>query len=129
MIVFVDTSVLVSIFNPLDTNNNKALQLARKYPEKYLISNYVFSETVTVLSQRVGREKAVYAGEKIKKDFQQIRVDEDLEDLAWEIFKKQMDKDISLVDCTIIALYQKQVFEKCFTFDSHFQKSKVPLLS
>lgn len=129
MIVFADTSALVSLFNPDDSNHARAKLLARKVKSKFfLISDYIFAETVTILSQKVGKEKSIDAGELMKTRFKQIRINEDEAEIAWDIFKKQKSKNVSFFDCTTIALFQKGVFDKLFTFDADFQKNKVSVL-
>ena len=129
MIIFADTSALVSLFNPLDPNHEKAKILAKRMQIKsYLISNYTFAETVTILSQKVGKEKATYSGELMKKRFKEIKIDPKIDDLAWEIFKKQKSKNVSFVDCTTFALFKIGVFDKAFTFDNDFETNRIPVL-
>lgn len=129
MNIFTDSSALVALFNPQDPNHKKAKNTAEKYKIKsFTISNYIFAETVTVLSQRVGKIKALYAGELLRKRASRIEVDENTLNLAWELFKKQKSKNVSFVDCTTFALSQQGIFDKVFTFDDDFQTNKVPIL-
>lgn len=130
MSVFTDSSALVALFNPQDPNHNKAKLITKKYKIKsFVISDYIFAETVTVLSQKIGKKKAIYAGEFIKKRCLKVETSEDILNLSWEIFKKQKSKNVSFVDCTTFALYQKGVFDKAFTFDSDFKSNKIPYLN
>lgn len=129
MIILADSSALVSFFNPLDSNNEKALEIAGQLEENSLvITRYIFAETVTVLSQRVDKKNSIFAGEYLKKNCKIIDVGEELENLAWEIFKKQKSKNVGFVDCTIFALYKKGVFDKAFSFDKDFKKNMVPIV-
>ena len=92
-----------------------------------MISKYIFAEVVTILSQRDGKKQSIIAGGLLKKAYAWIGT-EDIENLAWEIFKKQTSKNVSFVDCTTFALYQKGVFDKAFTFDSDFKTNGIPTL-
>lgn len=131
MIIFTDASALVSFYNKKDSNHLKARFITDKFSssDELLISNLVFAETVTILSQRVDKQKAIKAGNYIRQNISFIRLTEEIEDSAWEIFKKQTSKNVSLVDCTIIALFQKGIFDKLFTFDTDFKKNKVAVLA
>lgn len=129
MTIFADTSALVALFRIDDPHHKTAKNIAKKLRGiDTVISNYVFLETVTVLSQRVGKEKTIKAATVIRKSFEEIRIDSEIDNLAWEIFTKQESKNVSFVDCTTFALYQKGVFDKAFTFDSDFKKNKVVVL-
>ncbi len=129
MVVFVDTSFLVSLFNIQDPKHDQAKKLSKKLlniPPLY--SNLIFAETVTILSQKVGKQRAIYAGDLMKAKFREIRIDQDIENLAWDIFKKQKSKNVSFVDCTTFALFHKGIFDQCFTFDRDFKANKIPVL-
>lgn len=129
MKIFVDASALIPLFRTIDPLHEKAVQLSPQLVgNTLLISNYIFSEVVTVLSQKEGKEKALDAGEYIKKNYTMFRIDAEIEDLAWEIFKKQKSKNVSFVDCTTFALFQRRMFDKAFAFDTDFKANKIPLV-
>ncbi len=131
MNVFTDASALISLFSEKDSNHQKALGMISKLDKKsaFIISNYVFAEVVTILSQKEGRHKAIIIGDYIKRTYHWINVDQEIEDLAWEIFKKQISKNVSFVDCTTFALFKKGVFDKAFSFDRDFKVNKISLVS
>lgn len=129
MIIITDTSALVSLFSKQDINHNKAIKIINNLKTaELLISNYIFAEVTTMLSQKEGKKKAVKIGEYLKKKYSWIRLDTKTEELAWEIFKKQTSKNVSFVDCATFALYQDGAFDKAFTFDSDFKTNKIPVL-
>ncbi len=129
MTIFADTSALVALFRIDDPNHQKAKVIAKNLKDiNSVISNYVFLETVTILSQRVGKEKTIQAAAVIRKNFEEVRIDPEIDNLAWEIFKKQASKNVSFVDCTTFALYKNGAFDKAFTFDSDFKTNKIPTL-
>lgn len=129
MRIFADTSALVALFNTEDPDHERAKILSKKIgTELQMFSNYIFAECVTILSQKVGKEKSLYAGDFMKKNLQEIRIEKEVENLAWELFKKQTSKNVSFVDCTTFALYKMKVFDKAFSFDQDFRANKIPLL-
>lgn len=128
MTIFADTSALVSLYSKTDPNHKKAIQIIKSHQGiSLIISKYIFAEVVTILSQRDGKKQSIIAGNFLKKAYAWIGT-EDIENLAWEIFKKQTSKNVSFVDCTTFALYQQSVFDKAFTFDSDFKTNKIPTL-
>lgn len=127
--LFTDTSSLVALYSPLDINHEKALSLAEKYKNcSYMISDYVFTEVVTIISQKVGKDESIKVGELLRNFYTWIKVDDNIIDAAWVIFKKQKSKNVSFVDCTTFAIYQDGLFDKAFSFDSDFKTNKVPVV-
>lgn len=49
-----------------------------------------------------------------------IRVNEIIEERAWNIFEKYSDKYFSFIDCTSFALMEIENINNVFTFDKHF---------
>lgn len=129
MNVLADSSALISFFSKDDTKHQKALALAENYPiQSLLISTHIFAETVTMLSQRQGKEKSIKIGNYLKKEFKFVLITQEIEDLAWEIFKKRKSKNVSFIDCTCFALYKQGVYDLAFTFDKDFKKNGIKIL-
>lgn len=129
MTIFIDASAAVSYFDVKDINHVRTLKISNQFGKnKIITSNYVFAEIVTIVSQNAGKEVAIDAGNYIKDNFSVIRIPIGIEDLAWDIFKIQTSKNVGFVDCSTIALFQKGIFDKVFTFDSDFKKNKVVIL-
>lgn len=129
MIIFADTSALVSLYSETDPNHDKAIAIVRSYKEvTFMISKYIFAEVVTILSQKDSKKQSITAGNILIGSYIWINTEKDIENLAWEIFKKQPSKNVSFVDCTTFALYKNGAFNKAFTFDSDFKTNKIPTL-
>lgn len=129
MTIFGDASAIVSLYDDSDPNYQKAQEVVIKFSAgKFITSNFVFAEIVTILSQRMGKQPSIIAGEELIRSYTIIKLTDNIETLAWEIFKKQTLKNISFVDCTTFALYQEGVFDSVFTFDRDFKKNKIPIL-
>lgn len=120
--IFVDSSYVIALANKTDTQHEKARAIAKGLAKKnpfLVLSNYVFSEITTVLSQRAGRAIARAVGEELLRHprAEIIIADEDLDYQAWTIFKQIQSKDVSFVDASIIATMQSAGISDLLTFD------------
>lgn len=125
MKIFVDTSVLVALNNTLDSTYLRALELSKSFVNdtvELVTSNHVIAETLTVLSQKVSHDIAIEFNEKWAPKMEVIHIDEELEEAAFDIFKKIKSKNVSFVDCTSFALMRHLKISKVFTFDMDFKK-------
>ncbi|OGK16226.1 hypothetical protein A2774_04545 [Candidatus Roizmanbacteria bacterium RIFCSPHIGHO2_01_FULL_39_12c] len=84
------------------------------------ISSYIFSEVTTVLLQKVGRKGAIIAGNNILNsgNFHFIDFDKKVQNLSWKIFQEINKKNISFVDCTILAVMDYMGIKKLLTLDA-----------
>lgn len=127
--LFVDSDFFVATVKNDDLNYKKANLLLEKALDKsfsFCTSNYVFSEVVTVLSQRMGKEAAVRFIEMVNSEsgYEIIRVNEDLEKEAIKIFRDQTSKNVSFVDCTNMAIMREDSKIKAIlSFDEVYRKN------
>ena len=127
--VFVDADAFVALARQDDTNHEKAVQLLDVLDGKqvqFVTSNYVFAESVTVISQRVSHEGAVQFINVVKSatgEYITRWISEELERLAIRIFKEQASKNVSFVDCTNMALMRTEQIQYIFSFDGVYKKS------
>ena len=132
--IFVDTAAFVAFIKEDDTTHEKAKHLFQQLQSKtvtFFTSNYVFSETVTVLSQRVSHSVAVAYIENMKSPDSQFlikRADEVLEEEAIQLFKGQTSKNTSYVDCTNMAFMNQLHADALFSFDSDYRKNGFTLV-
>ncbi len=125
MDIFFDSNYYIGLVNRQDSIYLKSLNLSHKLKDisyKPFISNLIFIEVVTVISQRVGREAAVTTGEYLKSTSEIVRINYDLEQKTWELFKQVKQKDVSFVDCSTLVFLKDKKIEKLVTFDKHFTK-------
>lgn len=120
--VFIDSSFLVALFNERDALHKKATPIAKILKEKdyqIFISNFVFLETTTIVSQKLDRETAIFCGNLLLNsgEFKTIYIDEHLNNLSWDIFQEIKKKNMSFVDCSIIASMRFFNIKKLLTFD------------
>lgn len=131
--IFVDADAFIALAKKTDANHEKATALLGQLiqdPGIQITSNYVFAEAITVISQRVGHQAAIEYIENLKTNnfFFIERIDEELEEAAIEIFKKQTSKNTSFVDCANMALFKKLNVDAVFSFDQVYKKNGFTLL-
>lgn len=128
-LILVDSDAFIALAKEDDTNHQKAIKLLGELNNdevNFITSNYVFSETVTVLSIRISHKAALDFIARIKSPqnpFSIKRVNEELEEKAIEIFKSQASKNTSFVDCTNIALCKEMKVDAIFSFDEVYRKN------
>ncbi len=132
MNVFVDSSVFISIWDKDDSNHKIALDKASKLQgdkDILITSNIVVSEVLTVLSMKLGIEKANKFGDYIVSEkLKVIFIDKDIHDEAFDIFKRRTSKNLSFFDCTSFALIREFRIDKVFSFDKDYKKYKFDLV-
>ena len=125
--VFVDTTAFYALADKSDKNHNNAVEyynLLSAQTVVLLTTNYVVSETYTLIRMRLGHNAAVTAVEGIiESDLLEIvQISESLDAAAFEILRKQSDKDYSFVDAVSFALMKSRGISQAFSFDEHFRQ-------
>jgi uncharacterized protein len=118
--LFIDSNFFIALYNPSDNLHEKAKQISKQLqldnPYIYF-SNFIFLETVTILSQRVSRDHARAAGNKLLNTNSFIIVDKPLQKRSWEIFEKIDKKNVSFVDCSTLAIMEFENISLLLSFD------------
>lgn len=131
--IFIDSDAFIALIKEDDSNHQKAKKIFEQLenlPINFITSNYVFSEVLTVLSQRVSHKIAVTFIQNMVSDdsvFQIERINEEVERRAIQVFINQSSKNISFVDCTNIALIKTKGWESIFSFDEGYIKNGLRL--
>ncbi len=123
--VLADTSALYAVFERTDAEHGRATTFLRANPEAvFVLSNYIFAETVTLVRKRLGGDASTKVGERIRQSprFEVVHLTEEDEEAVWEIFRRYSDKDWSWFDCTLYHLARKLGIWEVFTFDEHFRQ-------
>lgn len=127
--VFVDSDAFIAFIKKDDTNHKSAAQLYLRLKRRqvvFLTSNYVFAEVVTVLSYRLGQQVALAFIEQLRNNSHAIDIrmgDEQIFDLATDIFKRQASKNVSFTDCTNMAFLVCEGLDAIFSFDGIYKKN------
>jgi predicted nucleic acid-binding protein len=121
--VFVDSDAFVALTVETDANHEKAVSLLRQLNKKqvtFLTSDYVFSESITVISMKSNHARAFEFIEKMlyfESPFQIKRADPTDEEEAIKVFKAQISKNTSYVDCTNMVSMSLRKLDAIFSFD------------
>ncbi|MGI9028081.1 MAG: type II toxin-antitoxin system VapC family toxin [Candidatus Saccharimonadales bacterium] len=120
--VFVDSNFLIGLYNASDTLHGKTSAINARLASsgaRLYVSNYILLEVLTVLSQRIGRAEAIAVGNNIIDGghIEVIHINEDMHALSWNIFQLVTNKNVSFVDCSILAVMQDSGIRHLLTFD------------
>lgn len=120
--IYIDSNYFIALYNLEDANYAHAFQVSRHLdgkPLRLFTSNLVFAEVVTVLSQRVGKKTAIQTGNYLlsRADLSLLHIDEELQEESWRIFQRIEQKNISFIDCSIIAAMKTENITNLLTLD------------
>ena len=88
----------------------------------FITTNFVFAETLSLVTKRIGKDKGIEMGEKILQSgvVGLAYLDEEIQKEAWKFYKKYKDKDFDFIDATSFVFCQKRGIKEAFTLDRHF---------
>jgi len=124
--VFLDTGAFLALADEDDDHHTAAksiyAELLQARPQ-LLTSNFVLSETYTLIRSKVSHRAAVDFMKRLDQTrIRILRVSEAMEQAAKAIFVRYNDKDFSFVDCTSFALIDHHKLDHAFAFDAHFRQ-------
>lgn len=127
--ILLDSSFFVAYLDERDRYHKHALKIQKEIDGgKYgtmIITDYIFDEVVTRMLRGINDiVKVTRYGEDILNNVDMSRVDENIFDLSWKIFKEQKGTRFSFTDCTNIAVCRTNGISAICTFDSDFTKIK-----
>ncbi len=127
MRLFVDTGAFIALTDADDENHKSAAAFYRNAREKgtrFVTSTFVVCETMNYLRARISHPVVVLFRESLKKSslIKIVTVTPSIEDAAFTIFKRYIDKDFSFTDCTSFSLMRSLKLKTGFTFDKHFEQ-------
>ncbi|MBI5427751.1 MAG: type II toxin-antitoxin system VapC family toxin [Nitrospinae bacterium] len=127
---FADTSFLVAFHNVRDDHHKQARGFIGKLSERkeaarFLITDYIFDETLTTILNRGGKRLAIEAAEKIFSSpaISIMTIDADIFSQAYNLFIHYADQEWSFIDCSSIAFPRAHFAARPIsvaTFDRHF---------
>ena len=119
--IFADSNYFIALFNAHDALHERAKKITREMEQiVFYISNFIFLETVTVLSQKCGRKTSREVGEHLLKNplIKIVHFDEILQKETWRIFQEEPSKNISFADCSTVAVMDTEGISELLTFDT-----------
>ena len=117
-----DTSFLVALARDDDVHHESARAVGRRMAavewDTFLVPEYVFAETVTVLSARLGMGEAREWGSALLRahDVQIVPAFDQLVP-TWALFRDQPTARLSLADCAVIVTALRHGTREVATFD------------
>jgi uncharacterized protein len=125
MKVFVDTGAFCALTVPTDTWHAGALHALKQIREANALiftSNFVLAETYTLINVRAGRHAAVsFMDRNEQSGISILKVTEQTEEDARNLFRKYDLPRLSFTDCTSFALINAHHIDHVFSFDEHFR--------
>ena len=124
--IFVDTGAWYALVDSDDADHKAAAAFLAANSTPLITTNFIFSETVTLIRYRVGHVAASSIGQKLQESrfVRIVAVTPADEERAWDIFNKFRDQDFSFVDCTSFAVMERMKLSTVFGFDRHFSVMK-----
>jgi predicted nucleic acid-binding protein len=127
--ILLDSSFLIAYLDERDKNHGHALKIQKDIDDgKYgtmIITDYIFDEVLTRMLRSINDiGKLAKCGDSILDNIDMNRVDENIFDYSWKIFKEQKGTRFSFTDCTNIAVCRTNGISAICTFDNEFTKMK-----
>lgn len=137
MKLFIDTGPLVARTYRPDPRHRESVDVFRRISDRTLpyrllfTSNYVVDETLTRLLYEAGHPAAVQGLRLLRGStaLRIVRVTEEDERRADEVFLRYADQRISYTDCTSEAVMERLGIDTVFSFDRDFETmglSRIP---
>ncbi len=129
-----DSDFFIALYSLSDTNHTHAVRILSSLAEfsslQLFTSVFVYSETATILSQRVAQKTAHHFMEDITKQGVILMYpDEIILKAAQDCFKKQRSKNVSFVDAINITLMREYTFSGLLSFDQDYVKNGITLVN
>jgi predicted nucleic acid-binding protein len=124
-LILVDSGALLAMTDPRDRHTAAARRFLEDTTDAfYVVPDTVFSEAMTLIKARLGVAATVSVGSRLQESMLfQLRYLEPADHRAtWQIFAHYLDRDWSYVDCSILALAQREGIGEVFAFDHHFDQ-------
>jgi len=125
---FVDASAWVATVDENDWNYERAQRiyhelLNQKTP--LTTTNWTAHEAITLTKSRIGYSQALTLWERItnSKLVTLVRITEEIEKTALNIFWRFRDKTWGVVDCASLVVMERMACEAAFAFDGHFKEA------
>jgi uncharacterized protein len=124
--IFVDTSAWLALADSHDHDHSPAIESRRRIIKgefgKQVTTNYVMSETVTIVRRRLGLPKAVELASAVRigKEVGLFWVEPVHHQEALDLMAAHADKEWSVTDCVSFVMMRSLGLRDAFTFDRDF---------
>ena len=120
--VFVDTLFIVALINQRDAYHAQASELAKLYDGQPVITtDVVLLEIGNALARNFKQQAIEVIDNLLSSDETRIvRLDPQLFDRAYSLYKQYQDKEWGLIDCISFVVMRDSGVNDALTFDQHF---------
>ena len=131
--VVLDTDGLLGLFNPLDNQADRAVELAERLADagaEFWVLPTTLAEFALLASSRVGVDRTKSALRQIEEMcFGVLDVNRPLLREAMKLYDKQTSKEESLFDCLVMVGAESVGAQYIFSFDLGYKKNGYQLAS
>lgn len=123
--IFVDTSAFYAVLSQQDSNNPRATGFWQKIMNEdipLLCNNYVVSETLALLQNRIGIVASQDFHETIMPFLEIEWMTEEKHNFAMNLFLAANRRHLSLVDVSAFATMRRRGVNQVFTFGNHLPR-------
>ncbi len=127
MNLLADSSAWLALYDRGDKFHARASRAFNELAEQkvtFVVTDYLLAETATLILARVGHARAVLCVDWLLSSprVRLLRLDPEVWNEAWQLFKKYDDKEFSFVDCASFIVMRREHLVDAFTFDRHFEQ-------
>lgn len=122
MTTFIDTNFITALVNERDELHAKALELSELFEgQKFLLTDAVLLESGNALAKRYRTEVIDIIDQfQNSADVEIIRLDPEIFEAGFNLFKQHKDKTWGLVDCISFVVMNERGVTEALTYDQHF---------
>ncbi|MFS8158643.1 MAG: type II toxin-antitoxin system VapC family toxin [Candidatus Roizmanbacteria bacterium] len=120
--IVIDANFFLALYNPSDQLHSSAFKMAERLQEgnvSIILPILIFSEVMTLVSQRIGKAQALEIGDEIRTN-KKIRIEylnSRSESEIYSVFSEIKKKNMSYADCSILTTIKKYDVRKLLSFD------------
>ena len=121
--VFVDTSGILALLNPLDASHAAARRAFEKLEARevpLLTSSFVLVETYALLLRRFGLEAVIAFRRDFAPLLEVVWVESSLHESGLDLLLERGGRNLSLVDAVSFLVMRQRRIDEAFAFDRHF---------
>ena len=128
--IFVDTSAFYSLVNKGESEHYRVKEFIENNTLPLLTTNFIFAETISLITKRLGKIFALKFGSGLKKSerLKIINISEEYEEEAWELFSGYKDKDFDYIDATSFVFMKRMSIKKALSLDIHYSQMNFIML-
>lgn len=122
MTTFIDTNFITALVNERDELHAKALDLSERFEgQKFLLTDAILLESGNALAKRFRTEVIDIIDQfQNSADVEIVRLDPEIFEAGFNLFKQHKDKTWGLVDCISFVVMNERGITEALTFDQHF---------